>query len=287
LQRILTRSWLCAFALLLLAVAARADEIQDGYFHTTDGVRLHYREAGSAGRTLLFIPGWLMPAEIFDGQLRALSMHYHVFALSPRSQGRSDAYPGLHTPDLRARDIKEFVEQVAPGEFVLVGWSLGVMEGLDYVARFRPGGLKAMVLIDNSIGEAQPPRAQPSKRPATETSAERVQRLRAFVRSMFHTPQPTEFIDLIDRSVLRVPNDIAQELLAKPYPREYYKNVIYKEGVPVLYAITPRFRDQGAALAAHLPVARVAVYPTAGHALFVDAAADFNADLERFLEDVR
>ncbi len=273
-------------ALLLVGAAACADEIQDGYFHTSDGVRLHYREAGTTGRTLVFIPGWLMPAEIFDGQLRALSSHYHVFALSPRSQGQSAAYAGRHTPELRARDISEFVEHVAPGDFVLVGWSLGVMEGLDYVHRFHPHGLKAMVLIDNSIGEAQPPRAAPAKRRATETAAERVERLRAFVRSMFHTPQPPEFIDLIDQSVLRVPNDIAQELLAKPYPREYYKTVIYKEGVPVLYAITPRLREQGAALVAHLPGARVTVYPSAGHALFVDAAAEFNADLERFLEDV-
>ena len=280
-------SWLFVLALLLVGVAARADEIRDGFFHTTDGVRLHYREAGSSGRALVFIPGWLMPAEIFDGQLRALSGHYHVFALSPRSQGQSAAFAGRHTPELRARDIKEFVDLVAPDDFVLVGWSLGVMEGLDYVQRFHPPGLKAMVLIDNSIGEAQPPRAAASKRRATETVKERVERLRAFVRSMFHTPQPAEFIDLIDRSVLRVPNDIAQELLAKPYPREYYKTVIYREGVPVLYAITPRLRDQGTALAARLPGARVTVYPTAGHALFVDAAAEFNADLEHFLEGIR
>jgi microsomal epoxide hydrolase len=170
---------------------------------------------------------------------------------------------------------------------VLVGWSLGVMEGLDYVERYHPRGLKALVLIDNSIGEGQPPRPSPSRRRTTETPAERAERLRAFVRGMFHTPQPAEFIELIDRSVQRVPNDIAQELLAKPYPREYYKTVIYREGVPVLYAITPRLREQGAALVAHLPGAHVTVYPTAGHALFVDAAAQFNADLEQFLEGVR
>ena len=285
-RRKMSESWLAACVLLLFATGACAQEIRDGYIHTSDGVRLHYREAGNGALTLVFVPGWLMPAEIFDGQLRALSDRYHVLALSPRSQGQSDAYPGRHTPELRARDIKEFVEQQAPHDFVLVAWSLGVMEGLDYVERYRPRGLKAMVLIDNSIGEAQPPRALPAKRPATETAEQRAERLRRFVRGMFNTPQPTELIELIDRSVLRVPNDIAQELLAKPYPREYYKTVIYKEGVPVLYAITPRFRDQGAALAAHLPSARVTVYPAAGHALFVDAAAEFTADLQRFLAGV-
>jgi microsomal epoxide hydrolase len=104
---------------------------------------------------------------------------------------------------------------------------------------------------------------------------------------MFHTPQPEGFLAMLDRSAQRVPRDIADELLAKPYPREYYKSVIYREAVPVLYAITPRFREQGEALKAHLPVARVSVYPEAGHALFVDAADRFNADVEHFVEGIR
>jgi microsomal epoxide hydrolase len=279
-------SWAGLLVLLLAAVTARAEEIRDGYFHTSDGIRLHYREAGHGDKVIVLVPGWLMPAEIFDGQLRGLGDDYHVYALSPRSQGQSDAYSGRHTPERRARDIKEFIDHLGPGGFVLGGWSLGVMEALDYVERFRPPGLRALVLVDNSIGEATPPRPGLTPRRGVESVAARAERLRAFVRGMFHTPQPPEFLELIDRSVLRVPSDIAQELLAKPYAREYYKNVIYRERVPVLYAITPRLRDQGAALAAHLPGARVTVYPAAGHALFVDAAAEFNADLGRFLAGV-
>jgi microsomal epoxide hydrolase len=252
----------------------------------SDGVRLHYRDAGEGGPTLVFLPGWLMPAEIFDAQLEALSAHHRVVVMSPRSQGQSDAFAGPHTPERRARDIQDFVSQAVRGPFVLVGWSLGVMEGLDYVQRFRPKDLKGMVLVDNSIGEARPPRA--SGRPlGPQTEAQRQDYLRAFVRSMFHSPQPEAFLALLDRSAQRVPRDIADELLAKPYPREYYKSVIYREAVPVLYAITPRWKDQGEALKAHLPTARVSIYPEAGHALFVDAAARFNADVEHFLEGIR
>ncbi|MEN9705497.1 MAG: hypothetical protein RLZZ393_1376 [Pseudomonadota bacterium] len=226
-----------------------------------------------------------MPAEIFDAQLTVLSAGHHVFVMSPRSQGRSDLFAGPHTPERRARDIHEFVSRVVRGPFVLVGWSLGVMEGLDYVQRFRPSELKGLVLVDNSIGEAKPPRA--SGRPqGPETDFQRRERLRAFVRGMFHTPQPEPFLAVLDRSAQRVPRDIAEELLAKPYPREYYKSVIYREAVPVLYAITPRFREQGEALMARLPVARVSVYPDAGHALFVDAADRFNAEIEHFVEGI-
>jgi len=227
-----------------------------------------------------------MPAEIFDAQLNALSAHRHVVVLSPRSQGRSELFKGPHTPERRARDIDEFVRKAVDGPFVLVGWSLGVMEGLDYVQRFPPKGLKGLVLVDNSIGEAKPPK--PSGRPRSAmTDAEWRVWLPGFVHGMFRTPPPEAFLEGLDRSAQRVPRDVADELLAKPYPREYYKSVIYREAVPVLYAITPRFKEQGDALKARLPTARVSIYPEAGHALFVDAADRFNADVDRFVEGIR
>jgi microsomal epoxide hydrolase len=255
----------------------------DHEFRTTDGVRLHYLEAGSGEPTLVFIPGWLMPAQIFEAQLSALSAHHRVVALDPRSQGGSDLYAGPHTAERRAADIREFIDTVRPGPFVLVGWSLGVMEGLDYVERTRPAELRGLVLVDNSIGEATPPThvsTTPShpRRPPT-----RRERLLAFVRGMFSHPPPDDLLQTIDASVLRVPDRVAAELLDKPYPREYYKAAIYRAGVPVLYAIRPRFEAQGSALKAHLPTASVSVYPQAGHALFVDEALRFNADVERFV----
>ena len=282
-------SWWASLLALTVAtagVAANAADIRDAHVLTSDGVRLHYREAGQGSPTLVFIPGWLMPAEIFDAQLTALSARHHVVVLSPRSQGQSEAFAGPHTPERRARDIHEFVAKTVQGPFVLVGWSLGVMEGLDYVQRFRPKGLKGLVLVDNSIGEARPPKSSGRLR-ARQTDAERTEYLRAFVRGMFRTPQPEAFLGLLDRSAQQVPRDIADELLAKPYPREYYKSAIYREAVPVLYAITPRFKEQGEALKARLPTARVSIYPEAGHALFVDAAARFNADVESFVEGIR
>ena len=278
--------WVVGALWLALCSAPVGAAVRDAEFLTSDGVRLQYREAGSGSPTLVFIPGWLMPAEIFDAQLNALSARHRVVVLSPRSQGQSELFKGPHTPERRARDIDEFVRQTVEGPFVLVGWSLGVMEGLDYVQRFSPRGLAGLVLVDNSIGEAKPPR--PSSRPRSAmTAAQYRVWLSAFVRGMFHTPQPEAFLAMLDRSAQRVPRDIADELLAKPYPREYYRSVIYREAVPVLYAITPRFKEQGEALKARLPTARVSIYPEAGHALFVDAADRFNADVDRFVEGIR
>ena len=74
---------------LLTTGLAQANPIHHRYFTSSDGVRLHYLEAGKGERTLVFIPGWVMPAAVFEQQLLALSNQFRVLAFDPRSQGLS------------------------------------------------------------------------------------------------------------------------------------------------------------------------------------------------------
>src|SRR2546426_10653745 len=62
--------------------------LTDNWFVTSDSVRLHYLSGGS-GSTMLFVPGWPMPADIWDPQLRYFVRPHHVIALEPRHQGAS------------------------------------------------------------------------------------------------------------------------------------------------------------------------------------------------------
>ncbi|MGC1476594.1 MAG: alpha/beta hydrolase, partial [Terriglobales bacterium] len=71
------------------SVAAQAQTTKSDFFKTSDGVRIHYLEAGS-GRPIVFIPGWTMPAWIWQKQIDEFSKKYHVIAVDPRSQGESD-----------------------------------------------------------------------------------------------------------------------------------------------------------------------------------------------------
>jgi len=66
------------------------------FIKTSDGVRIHYAEAGE-GRAIVFIPGWRMPGWIWQKQIDELSKNYRVIAIDPRSQGESDkpAYGSL------------------------------------------------------------------------------------------------------------------------------------------------------------------------------------------------
>src|SRR5882672_10071666 len=73
----------------LLPVALRAEAApgaaQDRFFTTSDKVRLHYIEAGR-GRTVVLVPGWSMPAWIFERQIADLARTYRVIAFDPRGQ---------------------------------------------------------------------------------------------------------------------------------------------------------------------------------------------------------
>ena len=65
--------WLVPVLLLTLAASASANsEAKSGYFTTSDGVRLHYVEAGS-GPAIVFVPGWTNSAWIWEPQIQHFS----------------------------------------------------------------------------------------------------------------------------------------------------------------------------------------------------------------------
>ena len=112
--------------------------------------------------------------------------------------------------------------------------------------------------------------------------------LRDFSRGMFATEPPADIWQPILESVLRVPPDVALQLINQPYPRAHWSQSLAKQTVPVLYAVRPRFKDQGEALLAKRPAGliRVEIFATAGHALFVDEAARFNRLVDEFCQFV-
>lgn len=266
------------------ASSQHASRMTHHYFKTSDDVRLHYLEAGDTGdnakQTLVLIPGWIMPAAVFEAQLLDLSTHYRVLALDPRSHGKSDVAKSGHDPLRRTRDIDEFLKAAKVQDFILAGWSLGVLEALDYVARFHPQNLKGLILIDNSIGEGKPPTGgRSSNFPQTMNDPKKREAyMRQFSKDIFRKPAPPNIADAVVESALRAPPKVAIELLNQPYPRTYWRETLENQEVPVMYVVTPRLKDQAAALEAKRPpeMATVLIFEKAGHALFVDEAERFN-----------
>ena len=280
----------------LCAHAATAASTKDCFFKSSDGVRLHYVEAGKSERTLVFVPGWMMPASVFDAQVSELSKHHRVIAFDPRSQGKSEVFHGSHSPERRSKDLHELLQTVKAEKPILAGWSLGVMEVLDYLARYKPDNLGGLVLIDNSIGEGGSPGAKSSpapQRPSPPAPApvpapnpeERAAYLKRFTLGLTKKPMPQGMFDSIFTSARQVPYQAARELINKPYPREYWRDTLLAQKVPILYAIRPRFEGQGKLLCAKRPAqAQMEVFSEAGHALFIDEPARFNRLVGNFAQ---
>lgn len=267
-------------ALLATPMAALA---RDLVFTTNDGVRLHVIEAGDPARnTIVFIPGWTMPAWIFQQQLNSFASRYHVLALDPRGQGESEIAPSGYTYQRRGQDIAELIAANGNRPVVLVGWSLGVLDSLAYVSEYGDRLVAGLVLIDNSIGEDPPPVV--SRLPAQRgPRLAREEQMRRFVRGMFTRNPGDVYLERLTADALRTPPEVAAALGNYAVQRSFWKDAVYSVKRPILYVVRQRFAAQAANLAAKDPFAETVLFEAAGHALFVDDASKFNALLLDFI----
>jgi non-heme chloroperoxidase len=281
-------------ALLALALAMVAQEphpvpvnFRDTSFVTTDGVRLHVLEAGQ-GRpgqpVVAFVPGWSMPASIWRRQLEALAATHRVVALDPRGQGESEVPPGGYTTERRAEDIHEFVARHAP--VVLVTWSLGSLEALQYLHAHGDAALSALVIVDSSVGEGPAPAPRNPEVPGfqDELKRDRATVVDGFVRAMFRTPQPEADLVALRDATLRMPLEASLSLFpGERIPREHWRDVVHAFAKPVLYAVTPQFAEQAEGLKRNRPATQVELFEGSGHALFVDESERFTSLLRDFI----
>jgi microsomal epoxide hydrolase len=275
----------CVLSIALWPTLGLAASVHHHTFTTSDGVRLHYIEAGRGDKTIVLIPGWLMPAAVFEKQFEALSSSYRVLALDPRSQGLSEVTTLSHAPKRRIQDIAEFVKTTKVGDFVLAGWSLGVLESLDYIAHYNPKGLRGLILIDNSVGEGKPPAGRRSNFAQTMNDpVKREQYMRTFSRDIYRQTPPPLLAQAVLDSALQAAPEVAIQLLNQPYPRTYWSETLQKQHVPVLFAIRPWLKEQGDALQKKRApeLITIAMFDKAGHALFVDEPENFNQAVLKF-----
>jgi non-heme chloroperoxidase len=270
---------LAALLLCRIGIAQAADR----FFVTSDGVRLHYTDQGH-GHAIVLVPGWTMPGWIFDAQIKAFSTQYRVIAFDPRSQGDSEIAGSGHEPFRRGRDIAELLAQIGDSHALLLGWSLGVLDVLSYVHQFGDRQFDGLVLVDNSVGEAPAPvapRYHPHVRARAPASREAA--MRAFVASMFKTPQSPDYLDRLTETALRTPAEAARALMRYDVPRSFWYDAVYSTNKPVLYLVTPRLAGQAGNLAAHHPGAESVVLNGVGHAMFVDDPSRFDQLVADFI----
>jgi non-heme chloroperoxidase len=281
----------CNFTSLTLAFGQPAlpADTRSGFITTRDGVRIHYLEAGPRAQTvktapLLFVPGWTMPAEIWEPQLAYFGKTRRVVAMDPRSQGLSAQTSEGNYPEARARDIKAVVDQLKLAPVVLVGWSLAVKELAAYVKQFGCNTIAGLVLVDGAAGlDPQPDLIRVTLDRFLRLQRDQPAETTRFVHGMYKKPQAPEYLDRITRASLRTPTNTAVALMLE-YVASHFRPDLAKISRPTLIvAAEGPSNYMMEDMQKRIPHSQLEFMDGVGHALFVDDPQRFNALLEDFL----
>ena len=122
-------------------------ECHSQHFTTSDGVKLHYLEAGS-GNPLVLIHGWSQCAEEFKHQIEELSENYRVIAIDQRGHGESEK-PGFGYKLYRlAKDLLELLVSLELTHVTVLGHSMGCSVIWAYWDLFGADRLEKIILVD-------------------------------------------------------------------------------------------------------------------------------------------
>jgi len=264
-----------------------ATQVTRRSLRTSDGVVLSVLEsgrehAGSNKLTIALITGWSMPASIWENQLEEFGRKYHTLAIDPRGQGASQVPADGFSAERRASDLKEFLDPLS--DVLLVGWSLGAIESLQYVHMFGAGRLAGLVLVDSSVGEEPAP--PPGDTFVQALREDRDRTLDGFVRAIFKSARSDAEINAMVDGAKRMSLDQSIALLSYPFPRTHWKEIAHAFTKPLLFVVTPQFEEQAANLQKNRPATQVAVFKDTGHCLFVDDPERFNALIGKFAESL-
>jgi len=269
---------------------------KSGFVTTPDGIKIHYLEAGPAEDVanfpaILFVPGWTMPADIWDYQIRYFSRRHRVVAMEPRSYGLSSQTTEGNYPEAHARDVQAVLDRLQLRPAVLVGWSLGVDDVLAYIDQFGTDGVPALVLVDELLvfqrdsdfmkGYFDFSWNLQEDRPAATAK---------FVREMYKKPQTEEYLQRITTEAMHTPTNTAIALL-DAWVAHDRAPMLAKVDKPTLIVASSYGGDLSLKsqkdMQGRIRGSRLEFFEDASHALFVDDADRFNALLNDFFGRVK
>jgi non-heme chloroperoxidase len=260
-------------------------------FVENEAVKIHYL-ANNINDTnqvcLLFVPGIMMPAWIWEKQLDYFSKNYNVVAIDPRSQGDSDQASEGHYAFSLAKDIKAVVDKFQLRPLILIGWSLAVPEVINYAAHFASNNLIGLVLVDGLAGiDPSLPFYQETVDYWAQLQIDRIPKTREFIKSIFRQPQTEAYIEKLIETALRTPTNTVMTLIYN-YILQDFRSFLPRIDTPTLIATIegPRLGYMQK-MQNLLPHSRLEIFKSAGHALFVDQPERFNCLLKVFIEDVK
>ena len=212
------------------ATPAFAQQAADGFFTTSDGVKIHYLTLGSSGSWVVLIHGYSDTAQrmwLTTGIAPVLARTHRVVALDNRNHGQSDRpQPGGGG---RAQDIVELMDHLKIEKAHIHGYSMGgaltgqllaMIPGRFITAGFGGSGLQetdpALRAQAAALDEAAPK--------AQGADAAAMERFRARVASALPAGSPTLTVPagpLVDLTALSVPIIAINGAFDSPYAKTH------------------------------------------------------------------
>ncbi len=255
---------------------------KESEFLTSDSVRLHYLISGK-GDPLIFIPGWTMPAEIWENQIKYFSKTNLVISLNLRSQGTSSqTAEGLYF-EREAKDIKELVDHLHLSTYSLIGWSMGGPVLFNYLNLHSSPSIKKVIIVESLLKMTD----AISKDLISLNKGLLLNRLETtsqFIRGMYKQPQSEAYLKKLIQSSMITPTNSAVLLLSNYLfndDAEWVKT-IKNSKIPILFIGASDSETLYKETNLEVKI-NYEIIPESGHAVFVDKPLEFNKILENFI----
>jgi non-heme chloroperoxidase len=276
-------------------------ESRSAYFTTSDGVRLHYLEAGE-GTPLVLLPGWTQPAAGFSGQLAALSDSFRCLALDFRGHGESDRPTYGYRVSRLARDCLEFLDHLRLKDAILIGHSAGCVVIWSFIDLFGEDRVRALVLCDEPIALVRRPewsemesRSYGASVDGNEALAQAAaiagphgeRALREFLSNEFSPDLPEAVAARVIEGSLKMPREAAAELMLSVMQADF-RDLLPRINAPTLCVGGKRSHLGPAAMAwiaSRIREARLTMID-ARHFVHLERPNEFNAAVRAFLEQI-
>ena len=296
-------SVLVLVAVVFVLTPARAETF---YVEGYGGVPLAVTEVGPKnGPEVLFLHGIGMGAESFSEQLGSeLAEKFHMVAFDLRGHGMSGkpwAAEAYIDRDVWAGDVKRVIAATGLTRPIIVAWSYGTLVAADYLILNGTDRISGLVLV-SALGGLVPPSVR--SEPPDETITAQLQRYRALRKTPELSAQQ-EATDILAPMLFEttpqgpsakwIARTNALGILVPPYAQPYLRahpndNV----ELAARLAETPVQAFHGskdfavvdadlAALKLALPHVKIRTFEGAGHSLFAEQPAVFNAAITAFV----
>ncbi|HNC83389.1 MAG TPA: alpha/beta fold hydrolase [Nitrospira sp.] len=262
-------------------------------FFQTQDIRLAYDDRGS-GVPLVFLHAFPLNRSMWAPQVAALSTQFRTIALDFRGHGESDAPLWSFSLEQYADDVAALLDHLNIPQAVLVGLSMGGYVSLAFSKKYGDR-LRALVLADTRAQEDSPEGkrgrfhlAQTAYTQGTEAVANTMLPKLLGATSL---KNKSELVEQIRRTIKHTPvSGILVDLMAMA---ERSDSVAHLTAISCPTLVVIGDEDHTTSLvdaqimASHIPNARLAVIPAAGHLSNCEQPELFNDLLRGFVEGVR